>query len=172
VNVPAGGGYQPVFGRTEPGNCFSHLVRPAATRSTLRTPGSKSGRPGAAQHAAVGNGSGWLRHGLRLPQCGAAAKPLCRAKPRTPALNWCFLRSLGCSPILADQALDGLSALDPGGHLDRLAGLVQRRSLFPRLVWPVIVIVLGVLGQDVPKVLFAVDQQVVEALGRRTRRGP
>jgi len=65
-----------------------------------------------------------------------------------------------------------LSALDPGGHLDRLAGLVQRRSLFPRLVWPVIVIVLGVLGQDVPKVLFAVDQQVVEALGRRTRRGP
>ena len=65
-----------------------------------------------------------------------------------------------------------MSALDPGGHLDRLAGLVQRRSLFPRLVWPVIVIVLGVLGQDVPKVLFAVDQQVVEALGRRTRRGP
>jgi hypothetical protein len=31
-------------------------------------------------------------------------------------------------------------------------------------VGPVIVVVLGVLGQDSPKVLFAVDQQVVEAL--------
>jgi hypothetical protein len=59
--------------------------------------------------------------------------------------------------------LDGLPAVDPGGHIDRLAGLVQRRSLFPRLVWPVIVVVLRVLGQDVPKVLVAVDQQVVEA---------
>jgi hypothetical protein len=57
-----------------------------------------------------------------------------------------------------------LSALDPGGRIDRFAGLVQRRSLFPRLVGPVIVVVLRVLGQDLPKVLFAVDQQVVEAL--------
>jgi len=37
--------------------------------------------------------------------------------------------------------------------------------LFPRLVWPVIVVVLRVLGQDVSKMLLAVDQQVVEALG-------
>jgi len=36
--------------------------------------------------------------------------------------------------------------------------------LFPRLVWPVIVVVLRVLGQDVSKMLLAVDQQVVEAL--------
>jgi hypothetical protein len=35
---------------------------------------------------------------------------------------------------------------------------------FSRLVGPVIVVVLRVFGQDVPKVLFAVDQQVVEAL--------
>jgi hypothetical protein len=80
------------------------------------------------------------------------------------ALSWCFLRSLGCSPVLDDQALDGLPALDSGGHVDRLAGLVQRGSLFPRLVGSVIVVVLRVFGQDVPKVLFAVDQQVVEAL--------
>jgi hypothetical protein len=81
-----------------------------------------------------------------------------------PALSWCFLRSLGCSPVLGDQALDGLSALASGGRIDRFAGLVQRRSLFSRLVGPVIVVVLRVLGQDLPKVLFAVDQQVVEAL--------
>jgi hypothetical protein len=31
-------------------------------------------------------------------------------------------------------------------------------------VWPVIVVVLRVLGQDVSKMLLAVDQQVVEAL--------
>jgi hypothetical protein len=60
--------------------------------------------------------------------------------------------------------LDGLPALDSGGRIDRFAGLVQRRSLFSRLVGPVIVVVLRVFGQDVPKVLFAVDQQVVEAL--------
>ncbi len=89
---------------------------------------------------------------------------LCRAKTRKPALSWCFLRSLGCSPVLADQALDGLSALDPGGHVDRLAGLVQRRSLCPRLVGPVIVVVLGILSQDLPEVPFAVDQQMAGAL--------
>jgi hypothetical protein len=60
--------------------------------------------------------------------------------------------------------LYGLPALDPGGHIDRLAGLVQRRSLCPRLVGPVIVVVLGVPGQDLPEVLLAVDEQVVGAL--------
>jgi len=57
-----------------------------------------------------------------------------------------------------------LPALDPGGQVDRLTGLVQRWSLSSRLVGPVIVVVLGVLGQDPPKVLFAVDRQMVEAL--------
>jgi hypothetical protein len=57
-----------------------------------------------------------------------------------------------------------LPALDPGGQVDRPTGFVQRWPLSPRLVGPVIVVVLRVLGQDVPKVLFAVDQQVVEAL--------
>jgi hypothetical protein len=33
--------------------------------------------------------------------------------------------------------------------------------LFPRLVRPVIVVVLHVLGQDLPEMLFAVDQHVV-----------
>lgn len=42
------------------------------------------------------------------------------------ALSWCFRCSSGRSPILADQALDDVGALDPGGHIDRLAGLVQR----------------------------------------------
>jgi hypothetical protein len=57
-----------------------------------------------------------------------------------------------------------LSALDPGGHIDRPAWLVQRRSFGPRLVGSMIIVVLRVLGQDLPKMLFAVDQQVVEAL--------
>jgi hypothetical protein len=38
-----------------------------------------------------------------------------------------FLCSSGCSPVLADQALDDVGALDPGGHIDRLAG--RRRAL-------------------------------------------
>ena len=45
-----------------------------------------------------------------------------------------------------------------------LAGFVQRRSLVPRLVRAVFVVVPRVLGQDPLEVPFAVDQQVVEAL--------
>jgi hypothetical protein len=56
--------------------------------------------------------------------------------------------------------VDDLPVRDPGGHIDRLAGLVKRRSLFPRLVRPVLVVVLRVLGQDPPEVPFAVDQQL------------
>jgi hypothetical protein len=57
-----------------------------------------------------------------------------------------------------------LSALDPGGHIDRPAWLVQRRSLVPRLVGSMIIAVLRVLGQDLPKMPFAVDQQVAGTL--------
>jgi hypothetical protein len=53
--------------------------------------------------------------------------------------------------------MDDLPALDPGSHIDRLTGLVQRRSLFPRLVRPMLVVVPRVLGQDPPEVPFAVD---------------
>ena len=60
--------------------------------------------------------------------------------------------------------MDDLPARDPGGHIDRLAGLVQQRSLFPRLVRPMIIVMPRVLGQDPPEVPFPVDQQVVEAL--------
>jgi hypothetical protein len=89
---------------------------------------------------------------------------LCRAKTCTWALSWCFLCPSGCSPVLADQAVDDLRAFDPRGNVDRLAGLVQRRSLFARLVGPVLVVMLRVLGQDPPEVPFAVNQQVVQAL--------
>src|ERR1039457_4262468 len=37
----------------------------------------------------------------------------------------------GCSPVLADQASDGVPALDPGSDIDGLAGFVQWRSLLP-----------------------------------------
>jgi hypothetical protein len=89
---------------------------------------------------------------------------LCRARTRTLALSWRFLGSLRCPRVLVDQAADDLSALDPGGHIYRLAGLVQRRSLLPRLMGPMHVVVPRVLAQDLQEVAFTVDQQVVEAL--------
>ena len=49
---------------------------------------------------------------------------LCRARTRALFLSWCFERSSGCSPVLADQAVHDLSALYRGGQIDRLAGLV------------------------------------------------
>jgi hypothetical protein len=91
-------------------------------------------------------------------------RALSRATTRTPALSWYFLYTSGRSSVFADQALDDVSALNPGGQIDRLARLVQRRSLFPRLVRPVFVIVPRVFGQSPPEVLFTVDQQVVQAL--------
>jgi hypothetical protein len=36
--------------------------------------------------------------------------------------------------------------------------------LFPHLVWPTFVVVLRILGQDLPKVLLTLDHQMVEAL--------
>src|SRR6266516_6815265 len=84
------------------------------------------------------------------------------------ALSWYFLCPLGRSPVLVDQAVDDLSAPDPGSHVNRLAGLVQRRSLFPRLVRPMTVVMPRILGQDPPEVSFAVDQQVVEALASQS----
>lgn len=86
------------------------------------------------------------------------------AKSPTLALSWCFRCSSGRSPVFADQAVDHVVAFDPAGHIDRLARLGQRRSLLPRLVRPVLVVMPRVLGRQVPKVLFAVDQHVVEAL--------
>jgi len=59
---------------------------------------------------------------------------LCRARTRTMALSWYFLRSSGRSPILVDQPVDDLPTPDPAGDVDRLARLMQRRSLFARLV--------------------------------------
>jgi hypothetical protein len=42
--------------------------------------------------------------------------------------------SLACSSVFADQAADGLPALDPGGDIDDVAGLALRRSLTACLV--------------------------------------
>jgi hypothetical protein len=89
---------------------------------------------------------------------------LCRAITRALALNWYFLCSLGRSPILVDQPVDDLPASDAAGDVDRLIGLMQRRSLFARLMRAMCVVMPRVLGQDPPEVLLAVDQQVVEAL--------
>jgi hypothetical protein len=74
------------------------------------------------------------------------------------------LRSSGCSPVFADQAADGSCALDLGGDIDGLNVPVERRPLAERLMGPVTVVVPGVLGQDLPQVLLAVDQQMIEAL--------
>jgi hypothetical protein len=67
-------------------------------------------------------------------------------------------------PVLADQAVDDLSAFDPGGDVDGLVRLVQRRSLFPRLVGLMLVVVLRVFGQSPPEASFTVDREVVKAL--------
>jgi hypothetical protein len=58
---------------------------------------------------------------------------------------------------------DVASDLDSGGRIGHLAGLVQRRPLFPGLMRAMVVVVPFILGQDRPEVLFAVDQQMAGA---------
>ena len=96
----------------------------------------------------------------------------CAVPKLTHWLELVFTVPSGCSPVLADQAVDDVRALDPAGYIDRLAGFVQRRSLVPRLVRPVFVIVPRVLGQDILEVPFAVDQQVVQALAPQCSHVP
>ena len=70
------------------------------------------------------------------------------------------------SPVFADQDLDGISALDPGGQIDRLARFLQRSSLSPGLMGTMLVIVLCILDQDLPQVPFT----VVSRWSRHSRR--
>ena len=54
----------------------------------------------------------------------AEHRPCAVPKSRTLALSWRFWCSSGRSPVLADDAVDNAGALDLGGHIDRLTGLV------------------------------------------------
>ena len=40
--------------------------------------------------------------------------------------------------VLVDQSCDGPSAVDPGGHVDHLAGVVQGRAEGTGLMWAMI----------------------------------
>jgi hypothetical protein len=60
--------------------------------------------------------------------------------------------------------------LDPGGHVDSVAGLVLRGSLVQRLVRPVAVIVLRELGEDLPEMLLTEDQASDEPSDYDSRR--
>ncbi len=117
----------------------------------------------------------------RLPDLIASRQPStnnsgsrspCAVPKLTHWLELVFTVPSGCSPVLADQGVDDVRALDPAGYIDRLAGFVQRRSLVPRLVRPVFVIVPCVLGHDILEVPFAEDQQVVQALAPQCSHVP
>jgi hypothetical protein len=82
-------------------------------------------------------------------------------------------RGLGSWSVFADQAAKNLSSLDPCGDVDGVGGLALRGLLLKALVRAVAVVVRGVLGQDVAKVLLAEDQHVAGALtAKRSARGP
>jgi hypothetical protein len=53
---------------------------------------------------------------------------------------------------------------DPGGDINDVAGLAQRRFLLQALVRTVAVVVPGVLSQDLAEMPLAEDQYVVQAL--------
>jgi hypothetical protein len=87
------------------------------------------------------------------------------AVPKLAHGGWAgVLRSSGCSAVFADQAAGGSCALDLGGDIGGLSVPVERRPWAERLMGPVTVVVPGILGQDLPQVLLAVDQQAFGAL--------
>jgi len=83
-----------------------------------------------------------------------------------------LLRSLGRSAVFADQAADGLPALNLGGDIDGVAGFAQRRSLVQRLMRPVTVVVPYVLSQDIPEMPLAENQQAIKALTAKCSHEP
>ncbi|MEV5892054.1 hypothetical protein [Nonomuraea fuscirosea] len=54
--------------------------------------------------------------------------------------------------------------VDPGGHVDHLAGVVQGRAERCALMRAIMVEMALVLGQDLAQVALAMDEQVVEPL--------
>jgi hypothetical protein len=99
---------------------WSRASSPASLAMRFSTAATRA-RPGVTLAVPVQSSPG--------SRCGSGS--LCRARTRTPPLIWRLLCSSGCSLVLTDQAVDDLPAHDPGGHIDRLASLVLRRSLFP-----------------------------------------
>ena len=85
-------------------------------------------------------------------------------------MTWRFT-PLGSSAILADQAAEDLPALDSGSDIDGAACL-QRSLLLQALMWPISVVVPGVLGQDLTEMPLAEDRHVVQALAAQRAREP
>jgi hypothetical protein len=61
--------------------------------------------------------------------------------------------------------------VDPGGHVDDLAGIVQRRTERTAQMRALIVEVAFILGQDRSQVPFTIDEQVIETLASRFHVG-
>ncbi|HEV2370587.1 MAG TPA: hypothetical protein VGS19_00330 [Streptosporangiaceae bacterium] len=74
--------------------------------------------------------------------------------------------------VFADQDAENLPALDRGGEIGGVAGLVQWRSLLQALMWPVAAIVPGVLGQNFLKMPLAEDLHVIKALAAECSHEP
>ncbi|GAA3696175.1 hypothetical protein GCM10022224_072270 [Nonomuraea antimicrobica] len=66
--------------------------------------------------------------------------------------------------VLVDQSCDGPSTVDPGSHVDHLAGIVRWRAERTALMWAMMVEMAFVLGRDLAQVPLTMDEQVVEAL--------
>ena len=116
------------------------LTRPQAQVLACLGEGLSNAQIAARLYLSEARVKGYVSRMLDRLGCANRAQAVCRARTRTITLSWCFLCLSGCSPVLADQAVDDVPVPDPGGHIDRLAGLVQRRSLFPRLVRPMLVV--------------------------------
>jgi hypothetical protein len=86
------------------------------------------------------------------------------ANTRLHALTWAFVGS-SCGPVvLVDQPAEHLPALDAGGQVDHLIGVVVRPQLAATSVRPVLVVVPLVAGEHSAQVPLTRDEQVVEAL--------
>jgi hypothetical protein len=65
--------------------------------------------------------------------------------------------------VLVDQSAESGPAVDPGGHVDDLAGVVHRRVKESASVRTMMVVVALEFGQYGAQVPFTLDQQIVEA---------
>lgn len=86
---------------------------------------------------------------------------LCQNSPI--GVDLAFRVPLRRSAVLGYQAVEDLSALDPCSDVKGLAGLPTRGFLLQGLVRPMAVVVPGVVGQDLAKMLLTENQHIVQA---------
>src|SRR5439155_15484941 len=104
------------------------------------------------------------RSAMRARPGAEPSSTLYRADTRVAGLTWEYVCGSSCPPVLVDDPAEDSAAPDRALDRDHSRVVVVGRLLAQALVGAMGVEVVGVLGEHLPRVAFAVEQQPVGAL--------